>query len=127
MDLEDRWFHPKWGALDMKPAEVRSLYKVGGGKDGRDYTSQGLVTMWVDILTLNEAQLEENSKVEISGPEKQKFQLRVVTWRSMDVPDMDGGASDLFLRYSVQGTSQVYKSDIHWRCKEGKGSWNYRT
>ena len=43
IDLEDRWFHPKWNELEKKPAEIRTLYKPG------QLTSQGLLTMWVDI------------------------------------------------------------------------------
>jgi hypothetical protein len=129
IDLEDRWFHPKWSALAMKPAEVRTLYKLGGGMthSSGNNTSQGLVTMWVDVFTQAEASLDENSKVDVSGPARQKFQLRVVTWRSQDVPNMDGNASDLFMRYSMQGSTDTFMTDTHWRCKDGNGSWNYRT
>ena len=65
--------------------------------------------------------------VEIQGPEKKEYQLRIVTWRSLDVPDVDGGASDLFLQFGMQGSDKKYRTDTHWRCKKGLGSWNYRT
>jgi len=29
IDLEDRWFHPKWTLLDKKPLEIRTLRKEG--------------------------------------------------------------------------------------------------
>jgi hypothetical protein len=121
VDLEDRWFHPKWNELEKKPAEIRTLYKPG------QLTSQGLLTMWVDIFTQEEATMQENRMIMIQGPEKKEYQLRIVTWRSVDVPDLDGGASDLFLQFSMQGSDKKYRTDTHWRCKKGLGSWNYRT
>jgi len=43
LDLEDRYFHPAWQALDGKPIEVREL------KHELMMSSQGTITMWLDI------------------------------------------------------------------------------
>lgn len=119
IDLEDRWFHPKWTACaDEKPLENRSLFKDGS------YTSQGVLSVWVDILTAQEA--ARTPPVKVVGPEKLKFEVRIVCWRSLDVPCLDGGFADLFASFFMEGESTKYSTDTHWRCKNGSGSWNWR-
>jgi len=119
IDLEDRWYHPKWTALSPKPVEARTLLKKGSN------TSQGLVYLWTDIFVVTDSGLEHNKKIDISGPEKKSFEVRIVCWRSLGVPDTQGGASDLFVRFALPGMSSK-DTDTHWRCKGGGGSWNWR-
>ena len=121
VDLEDRWYHPKWTSLDKKPVEARTLIKKGAGD-----TSQGLVYMWIDIFRTADSLFEQNKLIEIAGPEKKKFQLRVSCWRSLEVPNMDGNKSDLFVQFGIAGTGKFYGTDTHWMCKGGAGSWNWR-
>ena len=119
IDLEDRWFHPKWTEFDeKKPLENRTLTKIGSA------TGQGAITMWVDILTAQEAL--KTPPVEIVGPEKKEFEIRIVCWRCIDVPAMDGGVSDLFVSFFMEGTDRKLSTDTHWRAKGGRASWNYR-
>jgi hypothetical protein len=33
---------------------------------------------------------------------------------------------DLFATFYMEGSSARYHTDTHWRCKNGKGSWNWR-
>ena len=50
IDLEDRWFHPKWTEIPIKtkPLEFRSLFTKGTA------TTQGLAMLWLDILNVPE-------------------------------------------------------------------------
>eukprot|EP00596_Hydrurales_sp_CCMP1899_P004949 CAMPEP_0119051930 /NCGR_PEP_ID=MMETSP1177-20130426/73383_1 /TAXON_ID=2985 /ORGANISM="Ochromonas sp, Strain CCMP1899" /LENGTH=1845 /DNA_ID=CAMNT_0007031303 /DNA_START=346 /DNA_END=5881 /DNA_ORIENTATION=+ len=116
VDLEDRWFHPRWTALALKPVENRALIK-----DGSE-VSQGSVLAWIDILSQQDAL--KMPPVKISGPEKKEFEIRVVCWRSLDVP-VDNGVSDLFTTFFMEG-GKHQSTDTHWRCKNGKASWNWR-
>ena len=47
IDLEDRWFHPKWVALggktETKPLEVRQLFTR------KSKNTQGQITLWYCI------------------------------------------------------------------------------
>lgn len=119
VDLEDRWYHPKWTALAPKPVEARTLLKKGTN------TSQGLVYLWTDIFRVSDQGLEHNKRIDIAGPEKKMFEIRISCWRSLGVPNVDGDASDLYVRFAMAG-GQPKDTDTHWRCKGGSGSWNWR-
>jgi len=43
IDLDDRFFNPKWQALEQKPIEYRELYYPAAN------LSQGTIKCWVDI------------------------------------------------------------------------------
>jgi hypothetical protein len=43
IDLDDRFFNPKWQAIDEKPIETRELYHMNSK------LNQGVIDMWVDI------------------------------------------------------------------------------
>lgn len=115
IDLEERWFHPKWTKLDQaKPVEVgmsfiwcvgdeeltlfvvvmqtRRVHFIKTTLELRRYcidrsvsftsfefflkpssVSQGILMMWVDIMTAAEAQ--QFPPVPIGGPEKRKFEV----------------------------------------------------
>ena len=81
------------------------------------------MVLWVDILTHQEAL--KTPAIKISGPEKKKFEIRIVCWRSLDVPALENGVSDMFVSFFMEG-GRKQSTDTHWRCKSGKGSWNWR-
>jgi hypothetical protein len=64
---------------------------------------------------------------DVSLPPTALFEMRVIIWKSKDVPPMDSfeGMSDLFVKVWPEGCDPQ-ETDTHWRCKKGKGSWNYR-
>ena len=64
---------------------------------------------------------------DVSLPAIQLFEVRVVIWKSKNVPAMDSleGMSDLYVKCWPEG-SPAQDTDVHWRCKKGKASWNYR-
>jgi hypothetical protein len=47
-------------------------------------------------------------------------QLRVVCWKSKDVP-FDGGLMDLFSTFWMEGNTKKFSTDTHWRSKDGQG------
>lgn len=119
IDLEDRWFHPKWSAAELKPIENRNLYKP------TSRSAQGTLMMWVDIFTVQDAL--KYPPVEFKGPEKRKFEIRIVCWRSQNVYFKGYRSLDLFAMFFLDGAYDTRQStDTHWMCRTGAGSWNYR-
>lgn len=52
--------------------------------------------------------------------------MRVVVWDTKDVVPADWeGVSDLFIR-AYFDSKKAKETDTHYRCKDGKGSFNYR-
>ena len=125
VDLEDRWFHKKWqgiktqknsdGILMLEPLEMRNLYSPDSA------VAQGQLEMWVEILPTNQA--GNKPKSELFGPPEKKFELRIIVWKSKDVPKHRG--INLFNKVELQGF-KAKQTDTHWKCKGGAGSWNWR-
>ncbi|KAJ8603740.1 hypothetical protein CTAYLR_000260 [Chrysophaeum taylorii] len=126
IDLEDRWYHPEWQKLGeivppprdaynkLKPIEVRNLRKETSS------VVQGQLHLWLEIRPDFEAR--RDPPVPFEGPEKKKFEVRVVCWKSLQVPYEMG---DYYAEFWI-GDSRKQKTDIHWRCRNGKASWNWR-
>ena len=133
IDLENRFFSHDWqslahqGGYDMKfPIEQRDLIGESG-------VTQGVLECWVEIFPRENIQLFP--VMDIAAPQKQKFELRVVVWDASEMKVMDaiGGTNDLYVtgtlsyrdgRNRLKNVSRT--TDIHWRSKQGKGSFNYR-
>jgi len=43
IDLDDRFFNPRWAAIEEKPIETRELYHSSS------IMNQGMIDLWVDI------------------------------------------------------------------------------
>lgn len=119
IDLEDRWFDSRWqewgeenkvlpGDSDLsgrkprwqtKPIERRNLYelKFGGGSSAFG-SPQGVLECWVDIMTPEIANAFEPD--DVSLPAIQIFEVRVVIWKSKNVPAADSleNMSDLYVK-----------------------------
>ena len=118
LDLEDRWFHRKWQALDerseanpgnpLKPIEVRRLTRDGS------LVARGQLYAWVEIR--KDAAARRDPPVALEGPERREFEVRVVVWASKDVPFEMG---DYYVQAQV-GNSRPQKTDVHWRCRNGE-------
>jgi hypothetical protein len=135
IDLEDRWFDKRWQDIghenrnedpeklrwDTKDLENRSLYVPSSNNP------QGILQCWVDILRPGEANAFPPDDVTL--PPKQLFEVRVVIWKSADVPAQDtlGGQNmtDLFIKCWPEGCGEQ-ETDTHWRSKKGKASFNWR-
>lgn len=148
IDLEDRWFSelwqgyhvretifepvtlpdgtvksppekPKWWYTQMKPLEKRELFS------NLSSNPQGVMKLWVDILSPPEAKMYPMAEIELPPPEK--FEFRLIIWRTEDVVSADTitDQNDLYVRCWIEGM-KPQETDIHWRCKKGKGSFNWR-
>ena len=69
-----------------------------------------------------DAAARRDPPVALEGPERREFEVRVVVWASKDVPFEMG---DYYVQAQV-GNSRPQKTDVHWRCRNGKASWNWR-
>ena len=134
IDIEERFFSEEWRELGVgsdgivrRPSECRDLYK----SDSK--VTQGGVEMWIEVFPA--AELMQHPYVDISPPEKELFELRVVIWDAKEIVPMDeiGDMNDLYFsghlyyrdsQNRLQET--VHETDIHWRAGGGKGSFNYR-
>ncbi|EGB09875.1 hypothetical protein AURANDRAFT_14730, partial [Aureococcus anophagefferens] len=96
------------------PIEIRSLHKEGS------HTAQGQVHMWLEIRPEREALREPRTVLE--APEKREFEVRVICWKTKDVPYESG---DYYAEFQI-GDSKKQCTDIHWRCRSGRASWNWR-
>lgn len=134
IDLEDRYFSNAWRSLgphpdgyDMKfPIEQRDLMGESG-------VTQGAIECWVEIFSQRDMPLYP--VMDISAPQKQKFELRVIVWDATDMKPMDtiGDMNDLYITGALSYRDHKNKlkekkqtTDIHWRSSGGKGSFNYR-
>ncbi|KAF1325644.1 Inositol polyphosphate 5-phosphatase, partial [Globisporangium splendens] len=129
IDLEDRLFDQRWQDMGKmyetssrfrpKPLEIRTL-NIPTSK-----APMGTIKMWVDILTPNQA--HEYPPIDISLPPPVDLELRVIVWKARNVPSFDEAEdmNDLFFRCWMEG-SDYQETDIHWRAKKGKGSFNWR-
>mmetsp|Transcript_20973 Transcript_20973/g.32506 ORF Transcript_20973/g.32506 Transcript_20973/m.32506 type:complete len:180 (+) Transcript_20973:3992-4531(+) len=62
----------------------------------------------------------------ISPEPTEEFEMRFVVWRTKDIENMDWeGCSDIFVRVFLDPDNDRL-TDTHWRCQNGKGSFNYR-
>ncbi|ETV80250.1 hypothetical protein H257_06591 [Aphanomyces astaci] len=132
IDLEDRFFDKNWQLLGEefhtvnpvcrwgpKPVEQRPLH-IKTSK-----AQMGQLKMWVDILSPKDAATYE--PVDIALPPPQEYELRVVVWKTKEVPSFDEltDMNDLFVRCQLEG-GDYQDTDIHWRAKKGKASFNWR-
>lgn len=51
----------------------------------------------------------------------------MVVWDTVDIPMMDAeGTSDVYCRAFFDSKEEVHETDTHYRCQNGKASFNYR-
>jgi len=130
IDLEDRWFDKRWVAMgqgkevdntswQLKPLEKRTLH-IPTYKQG-----QGVLECFVDILRPEEA--TAYPPFDISLPPTLQCEVRIVIWKAKEVVAMDWleQMNDLYVKCWLEG-SPPQTTDVHWRAKKGKGSWNFR-
>ncbi|KAE8903430.1 hypothetical protein PF005_g14426 [Phytophthora fragariae] len=129
IDLEDRLFDKRWQAmgkmyetssrLRLKPLETRTL------NIPTSRAPMGTIKLWIDILS--PAQAHDYPPIDISLPPPVDMELRAVIWKARNVPSFDTmeDMNDLFFRCWMEG-ADYQETDIHWRAKKGKGSFNWR-
>lgn len=117
IDIEDRWYSPKWRNLKYIPIETRQLYHPSSK------LPQGSVKLWLEILP---ADLPKPPIWTTSPKPPVDYELRVVVWECKDVPRVDvEDAVDIYITGKVHGGKQL-TTDTHIRSQDGKGSFNWR-
>ena len=101
------------------PVESRSLYSEMSNNP------QGTLELWVDILSLEEA--EATPPWDIAPPPPQLWELRVVCWKAkdMDTTVDDSGLVDTYVK-AIFADQEEKLTDTHFRAREGRASWNWR-
>tara|TARA_B110000285_G_scaffold139762_1_gene156427 strand:+ start:1202 stop:1450 length:249 start_codon:yes stop_codon:yes gene_type:complete len=81
--------------------------------------------MWVEIYEKNEKEANE-APIDISPPPVVDMMVRFIVWKTKEIENMDWeGTSDIFCRSYFDSEKDI-TTDTHWRCKTGKGSFNWR-
>jgi len=143
VDLEDRVFSREWRELgertpecvwgrgavrdrrvafpgDLKPLEWRPLHSPYSNNP------QGRLQLWVDVFPLD-VEAPPPPPCDIAPPGEQRWELRVIVWRTRDVLPHDyfTEMNDLYAVVAY-GTAPAMHTDTHWRCRDGCGSFNWR-
>lgn len=120
IDIEDRYFSPEWQSIKNKPIEHRSLYHPSSS------IGQGTVRLWVEIHPTS-IPLNEIPMWNIQPKPLEEFEVRVCVFDTVDVPCNDPeGLSDIYIRAFFDSREDAKETDTHYRCANGKGSFNYR-
>eukprot|EP01083_Nonionella_stella_P294532 1001194_1 len=121
LDIEDRWFSPKWREIAKKPVEWRTLHAPTSSN------SQGTLQMWVEVMTTDEAR--KHPMVNITPPPPAPFEMRVIVWgcRDVTINDTFTHANDLYVTgaLDVEGLKPQC-TDTHARSHDGAGNFNWR-
>lgn len=116
INLDDRYYSPFWRSMPQKPIESRSLYSE------ETSTERGRLRLWVDIFKAG----EETPAWNITPQPDAEFELRLVIWETLDIACFDvEETSDVFIRGFVDPNKDQH-TDTHFRCQNGKASFNWR-
>lgn len=119
IDLDDRFFNPKWVAIEEKPVETRELYHSSST------LNQGVIDLWVDIDPATKT--SDCGKVwELDTEPTKPFEVRLSVYKCTGVPMEDAeGTSDVFIKTFIADDDKQ-ETDTHYRNTNGKPSFNYR-
>mmetsp|Transcript_30279 Transcript_30279/g.29598 ORF Transcript_30279/g.29598 Transcript_30279/m.29598 type:complete len:175 (-) Transcript_30279:121-645(-) len=80
--------------------------------------------MWLELNPTTKA--TEDKVYDILPRPVKDYEVRVVVWDTKDIVAMDWeGTSDLYVR-AFFDSNDAKETDTHFRCSDGKGSFNYR-
>lgn len=120
VDLEDRFFSPEWQSVKNKPIEHRQLFHPSSA------ISQGTVRMWVEIHP-TAIPMSEVPLYNLTAKPLEDFEVRVCVWNTKELVANDiEGCSDAYVRAFFDSNEEVKETDTHYRCSDGKASWNHR-
>jgi hypothetical protein len=102
---------------------------------GTSAISQGSLQLWIEVFPASGTEAARFPYFDITRPKKEKFELRVIVWDAQEMLAADtlGDMNDLYFagHFTYRDSQNVRQevvqhTDIHWRAKRGKGSFNYR-
>lgn len=83
--------------------------------------------MWIEINDAKCDPKDEAKLWDISEKPAEEFEVRVCVFDGADVKMMDdGGTSDVYFRCFFDSSKDSLETDTHFRCQNGKPSFNYR-
>ena len=119
IDIEDRWFSKSWRLIDKKPLERRTLHCPTSS------TPQGKLELFCELITMEKAR--DLKMWNINPIQSIEYELRLIIWNIDQIPAHDNeGQNDLLVVAHCTSNQDKQKTDIHWRSKHGKGSFNWR-
>jgi hypothetical protein len=84
-----------------------------------------VVKCWVDIMPTELP--EAKTVLDIRPRPAEEFEVRVAVWDTIDIKMMDvEGTSDAYVRCFFDSKREAKETDTHFRCSDGKASFNYR-
>jgi C2 domain len=117
IDLENRFFCPKWQEMEPKWIEQRTLWTDSSR------SAQGKLEMFIEVMTAKEA--KRTPLKDIAPPSAVPHEFRVVVWETKDVALLDDNKSDIFVSGMFDGQERQ-DTDCHWKATDGFGSFNWR-
>ena len=90
IDLEHRYLCKQWKALEEKPLETRELARKSSK---RSTYGNGSLQLWIDIIPVSPTH-PLPPVVDISLPDPERFQLRVIVWNAEGMKDDDDVLDD---------------------------------
>lgn len=82
--------------------------------------------MWVEIEPNNKEASRAQKVWDVAAEPELDYELRLSVFNTKDVPNVDAeGCSDVFIKAYIDDKNKK-ETDTHYRCKNGKASFNYR-
>lgn len=116
IDLENRFFCPRWKQMNPKPIEYRNLWT------DTSRAVQGKLEMFLEVLTEKEAARLPIKN--IAPPPPKPFEMRMVVWETKNVV-IEETKVDIFIAAMLDG-GERQETDVHWNSNDGYGSFNWR-
>lgn len=82
--------------------------------------------MWVEIYPTGKSTAGDDKVWDITPRPVKEYEVRLVVWDTKEIIAQDvEGTSDVFIR-AFFDTKDSKETDCHYRCSNGKASFNYR-
>ena len=82
--------------------------------------------MWLEVITSTSSTKGNARTWDLTPQPILDYELRIVIWDTVGIPPMDAeGVSDIFIKAYIDDKDKK-ESDCHYRCGNGKASFNYR-
>jgi len=82
--------------------------------------------MWVEIHP-TAIPMSEVPLYNLTAKPLEDFEVRVCVWNTKELVANDiEGCSDAYVRAFFDSNEETKETDTHYRCSDGKASWNYR-
>jgi hypothetical protein len=121
VDLENRWFSPKYQQLCKHPNEIPIETCTLGDNSG---IPKGKVKMWIELM---DQVTSMGRPIEaLPSPQPETIQVRVALWRTRGVPNLDGEEQTHQGVTMFMHDLDALSSDTHFGSLDGTGTFNWR-